>query len=146
MVVDVSERCHINANGKVIKLVCGCKPDLAMERGCKGNCSCWRRRRKLCSPEACGCEGRCGRVKEAESPAPTAAQEHLKPVGVDRTLNMCFPMGGERESESDSVVSGTSDLDADGQLIDEDEHSDTSADCSPDREMTTLEELFEDLL
>ena len=33
---------------------------------------------------------------------------------------MCFPMDGERESESDSVVSGTSDLDADGQLIDDD--------------------------
>ena len=74
VVVVVSEHCHINANRKMKKLVCRCNPDLAVERGCKGNCSCWRRREKLCPPQACRCKGRCGRVEaEAETPPPAAA-------------------------------------------------------------------------
>ena len=153
VVVVVSEHCHINANGKVKKLICGCNPDLAAERGCKGNCSCWRRRQKLCSPEACGCKGRCGRVKaDAEASDPTAAQAHHGPVGVDGTLSsICgralgdtyYPVGGEKEFDSDGL-SGTSDSDADGQLIDEDGDSDTSSDYSPGGERATLEELYDD--
>ena len=64
---------------------------------------------------------RCGRVKtEAEAPVPTAAQEHLKPDGVDgalrsycdRALNhVCFQMGGEKEYDSERLR-GTSDNDA----------------------------------
>ena len=65
----------INANVKVKKLVYECQPHLAVERLCKGNCSCWGRRLKLCSLKT-----------EAEAPVPTAAQEHLKPDGVDGTL------------------------------------------------------------
>ena len=52
-------------------------------------------------------------------------------------------MGGEREFDSDGL-SGTSDSDADGQLIDEDGDSDTSSDYSPDGESATLEELYDD--
>ena len=89
VVIIVSEHGHINANGEVKKWICECKPDLAGEWGCKGYFSCWRRHQKLCSPEACGCKGRCGRVKaDAETSDPTAKQAPLKPVGVDETLRL----------------------------------------------------------
>ena len=62
-------------------------PDLAVERGCKGHCSCGRRREKLCFPQACGCKGRCGRVEaEVEIPFPAAAQAQVTSVGVDGEL------------------------------------------------------------
>ena len=54
VVVVASEHCYINANVKVKKLVCECQPHLAVDRLCKGNCSCRGRHQKLCSPEACG--------------------------------------------------------------------------------------------
>ena len=89
---------------------------------------------------------------EAKAPGPTAAQEYLKPVGVDERLmfncdgalgDMCFHMDGKRVHDSDSL-SGTSDSDADEQLIDEDGYSDTSADYSPGGKRATLEELYGD--
>ena len=153
MVVVVSEHCHINASGKLKKLVCECNPDLAIERGCKGNCSCWRRREKLCSPQACGCRGRCGRVEaDAEEPSPAASQAQVKPGGVDGspwstsggTLNnTSLPKGWERESKGD-VLSGTSDSDADGRLLDEDGYSDASTNSDQGEKSVTLEKLYGD--
>ena len=144
VVVVVSEHCHINANGKVKKLVCGCNPDLAVERGCKGNCSCWRRREKLCSSQACSCKGRCGRVEAGAEASPSAAaQAQAQPLGVDAELwstsdhtfgDMCLPKDCEGESDSD-VLSGTSDSDTD-------RFSNASADPSP-RRGVTLEELYD---
>ena len=153
VVVVVSEHCHINANGKVKKLVCGCNPDLAVERGCKRNCSCWKRRKKLCSHQACRCRSRCGRVEaDAEEPSPAASQAQVKPVGVDGspwstsggTLNnISLPKDWERESESD-VLSGTSDSDADGWSLDEDGYSDASTESDQGGKSVTLEELYDD--
>ena len=91
VIVVVSEHCHINANGKVKKLVCGCNLDLAGERGCNGDCLCCRRREKMCPTEACLCKRRCDRVEaEAEAPPPTAEQTHVKPVRVDGELGSNF--------------------------------------------------------
>ena len=153
MIVVVPEHCNIHANGNVKKLVCGCNPDLAGERGYKGNCLCCRRREKLRSLQASLCKSRCGRVEaEAEAPPSTAAQTRGKPVRVDGEIgsnsggtfgDICLPTDWEVESES-NVLSGTSDSDADGWLIYEDGYSDTSADSSPGGGSATLEDLYDD--
>ena len=53
-------------------------------------------------------------------------------------------LGGERGFDSDGL-SGTSESDADGRLIDEDGDSYTSSDYSPGgEESATLEELYDD--
>ena len=84
-VAVLSQHCHIHAGGNVKKLICRCRPDLAPERGCRGSCSCWKRGKKLCSPEACGCKGRCGRVSSvSERASPVVSMAHGDAVEIDR--------------------------------------------------------------
>ena len=57
----------------------------------------------LCSLQACGCKGRCGRMEaEAETPFPAAAQAQVTSDGVDGELwsttgetldDTCLPQG-----------------------------------------------------
>ena len=104
-------------------------------------CSSWRRGKKYCSPEACRCKGRCGRVAATPGGSPSAAAApHLNPVkpngvgwlhsgGVIGNVSLWPAEEGRLNGDglSDTSASITNDPD-----VEEDGYSDFSVDSNSD--------------
>ena len=118
-----------------------------------GACSCWRRGKTFCSPEACRCQGPCGRVAATpEGSSPAAVAPHLNPVDIDGVGSLHSDEGigtvslwpGEEGGLDTDGLSDTSDSVTHDRDVEEGQYYDFSVDSDSDGGEATLEDFYQD--